>query len=67
MDFTGAAVWIILLLGIVWIVVLFTSIKGLISRNDISFGAKLFWAIVISVAPIVGLIIYVIVGRKARN
>jgi hypothetical protein len=67
MDFTGVALWVVLLLVILWLVVLFTSIKGLISRTDISLGMKIIWAIVISIAPVLGLIFYVIVGRKARK
>ena len=67
MDFTGAALWVVILLVILWLVVLFTSIKGLIARPDISLGAKIIWAIVISLAPVMGLILYVIVGRRAKK
>ena len=67
MDFTGAALWVVILMGILWLVVLFTSIKGLISRTDISLPVKIFWAILISLAPVIGLILYVIVGRKAKK
>ena len=67
MDFTGAALWVVLLLVILWLVVLFTSIKGLISRTDILLPVKIFWAILISLAPVIGLILYVIVGRRAKK
>jgi FtsH-binding integral membrane protein len=67
MDFTSAAIWVVILLVIIWLVVLATSIYGLVKRNDISFPVKIFWALVISLAPVVGLIIYVLVGRKARR
>jgi uncharacterized Tic20 family protein len=67
MDFTSAAIWVIILLVLVWLVVLATSIYGLVKRSDISLPVKIFWALVISLAPIVGLIIYVLVGRKARK
>ena len=67
MDFTGAALWVIILMILVWLVVLFTSIRGLMRRNDISLPLKLFWAIVIAIAPVLGLIFYILIGRKARK
>jgi Phospholipase_D-nuclease N-terminal len=67
MDFAGTALWIILILCLLWLVILITSINGLVRRNDISLPVKIFWGIVISVAPVVGLIIYILVGRRART
>ncbi len=66
MDFTGAALWTIILLILIWLIVLATSILGLVKRKDISLPVKIFWALVISVAPVIGLIIYVLVGRRSR-
>jgi hypothetical protein len=67
MEFTGVALWILILLLVLWLVVLFTSIRGLVNRDDIGIGLKIFWTLVISMAPVVGLIAYVIIGRKARK
>jgi hypothetical protein len=43
---------------------LVTSINGLVKRKDISLPVKLFWGCVISLAPVVGLILYVALGRQ---
>jgi hypothetical protein len=67
MEFTGAIVWISVLLLLLWLVVLFTSIRSLVNRTDIGLGLKIFWAIIISLAPVLGLIAYVVIGRKPRK
>jgi uncharacterized membrane protein YhaH (DUF805 family) len=67
MELAGTALWVFLLLMLIWLVVLATSIIGLVKRRDISLPAKIFWALVISLAPVVGLIIYVLIGRPARK
>ena len=67
MDFAGTALWIIVVLCLFWLVVLITSINGLVRRSDISLPVKIFWGIVISAAPVIGLIIYILVGRRSRS
>ena len=67
MDFSGTALWVLLFLVFLWLVMLVTSINGLVRRKDISLPVKLLWGFVISLAPVVGLILYVVLGRqKAR-
>ncbi len=67
MDFTGTALWIILVVCLFWLVILITSINGLVKRKDISLPIKILWGIVISVAPVLGLIIYVLIGRNTAR
>ena len=64
MDFSGTALWVLLFLVFLWLVMLVTSINGLVKRKDISLPVKLFWGCVISLAPVVGLILYVALGRQ---
>jgi hypothetical protein len=64
MDFAGTALWVVVLLIVIWLVLLVTSINSLVKRRDISLPVKIFWGAVISLAPVVGLILYVVFGRK---
>ena len=64
MDFSGTALWVLLFLVFLWLVMLVTSINGLVRRKDISLPVKLFWGFMISLAPVVGLILYVVLGRQ---
>jgi len=67
MDFTGTALWIVLILCLFWLVILVTSIIGLVKRKDTSLPVKIFWGVVISVAPVLGLIVYVLIGRNTAR
>jgi len=67
MDFNGTALWIILVVCLFWLVILITSINGLVKTKDISLPIKILWGIVISVAPVLGLIIYVLIGRNTAR
>jgi len=67
MDFTGTALWIILVVCLFWLVILVTSINGLVKRKDISLPLKIFWGVVISLAPVLGLIVYVLIGRNTAR
>ena len=67
MDFTGTALWIVLILCLFWLIILVTSINGLVKRKDISLPLKIFWGVVISLAPVLGLIVYVLIGRSTAR
>jgi len=67
MDFTGTALWIVLILCLFWLIILVTSINGLVKRKDISLPLKIFWGVVISLVPVLGLIVYVLIGRSTAR
>jgi len=67
MDFTGTALWIVLILCLFRLIILVTSINGLVKRKDISLPLKIFWGVVISLAPVLGLIVYVLIGRSTAR
>ncbi|HEX2609247.1 MAG TPA: hypothetical protein VHK91_17820 [Flavisolibacter sp.] len=67
MDFTGTALWIILILGILWLVILITSINGLVRRKDISLPMKIVWGVLISFAPVIGLIAYLTLTHRVSH
>jgi len=64
MDLAGTALWTFLIFAVIWLVVLITSINGLVKRDDIPLSVKIFWGVIISLAPVIGLIAYVVLGRK---
>jgi len=55
-----------LYLGI-WLLVLIISLLTLSRRKDMFFMIKVFWAIVIFFAPVIGLVFYIIFGSKTTN
>jgi hypothetical protein len=54
---------------IVWIVVWLVFAVRVVRRNDLGFGGKVFWLVVILVVPLLGLLIYVLwdASRPART
>lgn len=57
-----------IILVIVWLIVLIIAIITLTKRKDIIMPIKAFWGMVLFMAPVVGLIFYLIYGfRKKRN
>jgi hypothetical protein len=67
MDFTSTALWIIVIGGLFWLVLLATSLYGLVKRNDIGLPVKIFWGLVICFAPVIGLIAYVLLRRNTAR
>lgn len=58
---------VILVLVIVWIGIIIYAFINLFKREDISMLAKVFWAIVIFSAPVLGLILYFILSKSNRH
>lgn len=62
---TGSAIfWTILILALIWLVILVAVFINIFRRPEMSLAAKVFWIIVILSFPLLGLIIYLLVGRK---
>lgn len=63
---TSTLLNIIIILAIVWLLVLIISLLTLSLRKDMLMPVKAFWAAIIIIAPIAGLIVYLIYGTR-RN
>jgi hypothetical protein len=64
MDTASGIFWVLLIFGLIWLVVLISVFINLSRRSEMSLIAKVFWIIVILSFPLLGLIIYLLVGRK---
>lgn len=53
------------LIGIIWFVLIVVTILDLI-KSRIPTNTKLLWLIVILIAPVLGSLIYLILGRKDK-
>lgn len=67
LDFFSTLISGYLALVIIWLVTLIIVLVTLFRRRDILFPVKLFWALVIFVAPLIGLIFYLIFGLPKRK
>jgi len=56
-----------LALVIIWAVTLVTVLIILLKRKDVSMPEKIFWAVIIFIAPVIGLIFYLIFGLRGRQ
>jgi hypothetical protein len=56
-----------LALVIIWLITLVIVLIVLFRRKDTSPVYKLFWAVVIFIAPVIGLIFYLIFGLRKRQ
>jgi hypothetical protein len=57
----------VILIGILWLVAIIYTIKNIFERDDLEENTKLLWTILIVVAPVLGLIIYYVVGDRRKN
>lgn len=57
--------WLVLLGAILWLVLLFVTFRKIACRNDISIVRKAIWIIIIFMAPVVGLIAYLALGKRS--
>lgn len=64
MDTASDIFWVILILGLIWLVVLVAVFINIIRRREMSLMGKAFWIIVILSFPVLGLLIYLLVGRR---
>lgn len=64
MDTASGIFWTLLIFGIIWLIVLVAVFINIARRSEMSLIAKVFWIIVILSFPLLGLIIYLLIGRK---
>lgn len=64
---TSTLLNIFIALFLLWLVVLIISIYTLFRRRDILLPVKAFWAAVLFLAPVVGLIFYLIYGVRKNT
>lgn len=64
MDTGNGIVWTLIILAFIWLVVLIAVFANIIRRSDLLPVTKVFWIIVILSFPLLGLIIYLLIGRK---
>lgn len=64
MDTASDIFWVILILGIIWLVILIAVFINIIRRRELSLLGKAFWIIVILSFPVLGLLIYLLIGRR---
>ena len=57
----------LILLSILWIATILYTVKGIFERKDIEQNTQLLWTILIVVAPVLGLVIYYLLGVERRN
>jgi hypothetical protein len=56
-----------LVLVIIWLITLIMVLVILLKRKDTDPVHKLFWAVIIFIAPVIGLIFYLIFGLRKRQ
>lgn len=50
-----------------WIAAIVLTIKRIFERPDLEQNTRLLWTILIVVAPVLGMIVYYLVGEKRNN
>lgn len=64
MDTASDIFWVLLILGLIWLVVLIAVFINIVRRREMSLMGKVFWIIVILSFPVLGLLIYLLIGRR---
>ncbi len=67
LDFFSALVSGYLILVGLWLITVIIVLVTLFKRNDIIIPVKIFWAAIIFIAPVIGLIFYLILGLPKRK
>ena len=67
LDFFSALVSGYLIIVALWLLTIIIVFVTLFKRKNILMPVKIFWAIIIFVAPVIGLIVYLIVGLQKRK
>ena len=67
LDFFSAFVSGYLIIVALWLLTIIIVFVTLFKRKDIPMPVKIVWAIIIFVAPVIGLIVYLIVGLQKRK
>ena len=64
LDFFSVLLSGYLILVGLWLLTIIIVFVTLFKRKDIPMPVKIFWGIIIFVAPVIGLIIYLIIGLQ---
>jgi len=67
LDFFTVLVSGSLILVGIWIITIVIVFITLFKRTDITLTAKFFWAFIIFIAPVIGLIVYLFFGLSRRK
>ena len=67
LDFFSALVSGYLILVGLWLITVIIVLITLFKRNDILVPVKIFWAAIIFIAPVIGLIFYLLFGLSKRK
>ena len=61
----GISILIFTVLGLLFLVSLIRALNGLWGREDIRQSTKILWMIFFVIAPLIGIICYIIVGGRS--
>ncbi|HUS02021.1 MAG TPA: PLDc N-terminal domain-containing protein [Chitinophagaceae bacterium] len=67
LDFFSALVSGYLILVGMWLLTLIIVLITLFKRKDIMLPVKIFWAVIIFIAPVIGLVFYLIKGLPKQK
>ena len=67
LDFFSALASGYLILVGLWLITIIIVLVTLFKRKDILLPVKIFWAVVIFIAPVIGLVLYLIKGLPKRK
>ena len=56
-----------IVIPLLWIIAVGFTIMRIFKRTDIELNTRLLWAILIIIAPFIGLLIYYFAGEKRLN
>jgi hypothetical protein len=67
LDFFSALLSGYLILAGIWLITIIIVLVTLFKRKDTVLPVKIFWAAIIFIAPVIGLIFYLIYGLPKRK
>lgn len=67
LDFISDVIKGYLAVVVIWFITLIIVMITLFKRADIPFAKKIFWGLLIFIAPVLGLILYLIYGLKGSK
>jgi ABC-type transport system involved in multi-copper enzyme maturation permease subunit len=67
LDFFSALLSGYLILAGIWFITIIIVLVTLFKRKDILLPVKVFWAVIIFIAPVIGLILYLVLGLPKRK
>jgi hypothetical protein len=66
-DDLSKVLFIYLLVILIWLVVAIFALISIVKRTDITMPMKIFWCIVIVMAPVLGLVIYLVYNHHQEK